>query len=127
MRKCFDRQRQPTPLEHIFRDYDEGPAWSRDLAYQEFGKLFVAEGMDKGLFEQQYGEERKARELQTAEELKRADFSIHFHTWTIDSMLAMFCQMKERYNLAFEFRLVLQNQDEVIFIFQKTVPYIKTP
>lgn len=122
MRRCFDRNRKPTSLEHIFRDYDEGPEWSRDLAYQEFGEIFVAEGMDKGLISKEFREKRSECVSQYSQQLKKIHFDIHFHAWTADSMLQMFCEIKARYHFSFEIKLMLQNQDEVIFVFQKTVP-----
>lgn len=125
MRRSFDRTRVQTPFEHILKDYEEGPAWSRDLAYAEFGKVFAAQGMDKGLFKKHVGSEREAFEAQQAKALSDADFSIHFHAWTMDGMQDMFLRIKRQFKLAFETRLMLQNGDEVIFIFQKTVAHVE--
>lgn len=126
MRHSFDNVRQPTPFEHLLRDYQEGPAWSRAMAYTEFSKIFVAHGMDKGLFPKRSGSDLLEFENQISEELDRANFSIHFHAWTMDGMIEMFSKMKNVFNLAFETRLVLKNNEEVIFIFQKTVPSVRT-
>lgn|SRR5574337_1188625 len=57
MRHSFDSVRQPTPFEHLLKDYNEGPAWSRSSAYAEFAKIFAAHGMDKGLFPRKTGTE----------------------------------------------------------------------
>jgi SAM-dependent methyltransferase len=124
MRRSFDRTREQTSFEHILRDYEEGPAWSRNQAYSEFAKIFVGSGVDKGLFKKVGGAQREAFELQQAQDLDSADFSIHFHAWTMDGMQDMFMQIKKRFNLSFETRLMLQNEDEVIFIFQKTVTHV---
>lgn len=121
MCRSFDRSRGQTSFEHIMRDYEEGPAWSRDQAYAEFAKIFVTNGMDKGLFEKVSGIQRDAFENQQAQALNNVDFSIHFHAWTMDGMQDMFMQIKKRFNLAFETKLMLQNEDEVIFVFQKMV------
>lgn len=125
MRRSFDRTREQTSFEHIFRDYEEGPGWSRDLAYAEFAKIFVTQGTDKGLFKKTSGAEREAFENQQAKALNEANFSIHFHAWTMDGMQDMFLRIKQRFKLAFETRLMLQNGDEVIFIFQKAVAYVE--
>ena len=122
MRRCFDAGREVTSVEHVIRDYEEGPAWSRSMAFRDFGKIYVAFGMDKGLVEHLHGEARTAREATEAERLDRKNFSIHFHAWTPDAMAEMFLAIKNRYQLSFETELMLQNQDEVIFIFRKTVP-----
>jgi hypothetical protein len=42
----------------------------------------------------------------------------------MDGMQDMFLRIKQRFNLAFETRLMLQNGDEVIFIFQKIVSHV---
>lgn len=122
MRRCFDVGREITNVEHVIRDYEEGPEWSRSMAFQDFGKIYVAHGMDKGLVEHLHGEARTAREKHEAERLNRKNFSIHFHAWTPDAMLEMFLTIKNRYKLSFEIELMLKNQDEVVFIFRKTVP-----
>src|SRR5574337_256636 len=62
----------------------------------------------------------------TAQELDRTDFSIHFHASTMDGMIEMFAKMKSIFNLSFETRLILKNNDEVVFVFQKTVPHVNT-
>lgn len=124
MRRSFDRSRTQTPFDHILRDYEEGPVWSREQAYSEFAKIFVSHGTDKGLFKKTCGSQREAFETEQAQILNKADFSIHFHAWTMDGMQEMFLQMKKRFNLAFETRLMLQNGDEVIFVFQKTVAQV---
>ncbi|MDR2128365.1 MAG: class I SAM-dependent methyltransferase [Burkholderiaceae bacterium] len=124
MRHSFDSVRQPTPFEHILKDYTEGPAWSRAAAYAEFSRVFAAHGMDKGLFPRRTGAELAAFEQEIAAEMEQTGFSIHFHAWTADGMVEMFAKIKSTFNLSFETRMMLQNNDEVIFVFQKTVPHI---
>lgn len=125
MRRSFDQTRKQTTFEHILRDYEEGASWSRDQAYAEFANIFVTQGTDKGLFAKTNGLQREAFEKEQAKVLNEANFSIHFHAWTMDGMQDMFMQIKRRFKLAFETRLMLQNGDEVIFIFQKIVPYVE--
>lgn len=124
MRHSFDCVRQPTPFEHIQRDYEEGPGWSRTLAYDEFAKLFAANGMDKGLFPRRSGAALSQFEGEIARELNTANYSIHFHAWTMDGMVEMFSRTKALYHLAYETRLILKNKEEVIFIFEKSVPHV---
>jgi len=126
MRHSFDNVRQPTSFEHLLKDYHEGPEWSRSMAYAEFSKIFAAHGMDKGLFPRKTSKELVAFEEDIAKELDNANFSIHFHAWTLDGMMEMFSKIKSIFNLAFEIKLIIKNNDEVVFIFQKTVPHIET-
>lgn len=125
MRRSFDQTREQTSFEHILRDYEEGSSWSRDQAYAEFAKIFVTQGMDKGFFKKMSGAQREAFEDQQAKALNEVNFSIHFHAWAIDGMQDMFFRIKHLFKLAFETRLMLQNGDEVIFIFQKTVAHVE--
>lgn len=124
MRHSFDRTRIPTPFEHLLQDYEQGPGWSRSMAYQEFAQIFASHGMDKGLFPRAHGPGLESFVQGQAAELEKADFSIHFHAWTMDGMQEMFLATKQHFGLAFETRLMAQNEDEVIFIFQKTVPQV---
>ncbi|MBV7455310.1 class I SAM-dependent methyltransferase [Acidovorax sp. sif1233] len=124
MRHSFDSIRNQTPFEHIHRDYEEGPSWSRELAYAEFAKIFAANGMDKGLFPRRSGDSLAQFESEISRELNTSNYSIHFHAWTMDGMMEMFSKIKNIYNLAFEIRLIIKNKEEVIFIFEKTVPHI---
>jgi len=126
MRHSFDRTRIPTAFEHLLKDYEQNPTWSRGAAYQEFAEIFASHGMDKGLFPRVHGSELETFIEQQAEALEKADFSIHFHAWTMDAMQEMFLKIKTHFNLSFETKLIVQNEDEVIFVFEKTVPQIKT-
>lgn len=124
MRHSFDKVRQPTPFAHLVRDYEEGPQWSRKPAYAEFAKIFAAHGMDKGLFPRRSGAALAQFESEAAAELDQADFSIHFHAWTMDGMQEMFLKIKQQFGLSFETKLMVKNNEEVIFVFQKTVPHV---
>lgn len=122
MEHSFDRIRTPTPFEHVWRDYTDGPAWSRPMAYAEFAKVFVDNGMAKGLFAQKSGADRSAFEDYVADELAQANFNIHFHAWRMVDMIDMFVQLKSKLNIGFDIELIRANGDEVIFVFRK-IPY----
>ncbi len=40
-RTNFDRNRAETPLEHLLRDHEEGPGWSRAQHYEEWSRLAI--------------------------------------------------------------------------------------
>lgn len=124
MRHSFDCIRSPTIFDHIKRDYEEGPQWSREFAYKEFAKIFCENGMDKGLFPRQSGESLERFESEIAKELNDSNYSIHFHAWTMDGMIEMFSKIKEVYKTSFETRLIMKNREEVVFVFEKTVPHV---
>ena len=120
MQHSCDRIRRPTPFEHVWRDYEEGPAWSRRQAFEEFAEVFVENGMDKNLFPQSSGDARAEFTRRVADDLERADFSIHFHAWRMPDMLEMFLQLHQRLNIGFRIELAQASGDEVIFIFRRT-------
>lgn len=75
-----------TPLEHMARDHDEGPAGSRQVHYLEWTRLVGgAEPRSAGVTEEQF--EDWAR--RTAVELEDSSFSIHFHVWTQEEFLGL--------------------------------------
>ena len=122
MQHSFDRIRQPTPFDHVWRDFVEGPAWSRGQAFEEFGRVFVENGMDKNLFPQKSGAALEEFQRYVASELDRTNFSIHFHAWRMPDMIDMFMRLKDRLHIGYTFELIKANGDEVIFIFRR-IPF----
>jgi SAM-dependent methyltransferase len=104
-RFTFDANRPVTPLEHIIRDHEEGPDWSRRSHYEEWARL-----IDK-----KEGEEAERH----ARELMEMDYSIHFHVWTPIEVLEMITFLKKGMKLDFDVELFCQNVDECIFILKK--------
>ncbi len=90
-RYTFDCSRPITALDHVIRDWREGPEWSRKQHYQEWARLV----------------ERVSKEQiqPRANILAQSNVSIHFHVWTADAIreLLIFYQS----NLRFDFEIVL--------------------
>jgi SAM-dependent methyltransferase len=104
MRYSFDRDRQVTPLEHLQRDYREGPAWSRRAHFEEWVRLV------NGVRD----EPQVEREVEV---LLAKGYSIHYHVWTQREMAELVRYLQERYPCDIE--LMLRNKGEVIFIIRK--------
>jgi SAM-dependent methyltransferase len=101
-RTKFDRNRTETPLEHLFRDHEEGPEWSRAQHYEEWSRLAI---------------ETPADEVAThAAQLEAEDYSIHFHTFTLTSFLALLLRAREAYGLPLEVVAAETNNHEFIVI-----------
>ncbi|MGD0199050.1 MAG: methyltransferase domain-containing protein, partial [Solirubrobacteraceae bacterium] len=79
-RFTFDRDRPATTLEHLQRDHEQGPQWSRREHYREWVSLVER-------FDPQDVEARAAK-------LDAEQASIHFHTWQLEDFLALlgYCQ-----------------------------------
>lgn len=107
-RYTFDRDRPLTTLEHILKDYREGPEQSKRQHFEEWARL-----VDKV--------QEPASVQGTVENLIKRNFSIHFHVWTQSEMLEMFLALKKQMGLSFDIEVCLKNKDEFILVLRKTV------
>lgn len=104
-RYTFDADRPVTPIEHILRDYEQGPAWSKHAHFEEWVRWV-----------------EKAKPEDTAkriEQLLAEDYSIHFHVWTQTEMLALLRAAQTHAGLRFDIELFLKRRDECVFILRK--------
>jgi len=105
-RTDFDRDREETSLEHLLRDHEEGPAGSRTQHYEEWSRFAI---------------KVPASEVAGhAASLEEQDYSIHFHTFTLTSFLALMLRSREAYGLPFEVIATETNNHEFIVIARKT-------
>lgn len=104
-RYIFDVDRPMTTLDHLIRDYKEGPEWSKVSHYEEYVRLVEKFPQEQVLARQQA--------------LIEIDYSIHFHVWTSEtfSELLFYCQKQ----LGFDFTIELfqQNSIEIVMILRK--------
>ena len=103
-RNSFDADRPVTTLEHLLRDYTEGPAWSKHQHFEEWTRLVNKVQDDE------------AAEREIAQNLA-IDYSIHYHVWTQAEMLELLVAVRKM--AGFEMELCLKNGPEVIFILRK--------
>ncbi|MCA1594049.1 MAG: class I SAM-dependent methyltransferase [Acidobacteria bacterium] len=106
-RYTFDVDRPITSIEHVVRDFDEGPAWSRQQHFEEWTK-FVDKVAD---------ETEAARHVS---DLMEKDYSIHFHAWTQAEMFELFATLKRKQGLSFDVEMFLKHAGECVFILRKT-------
>ena len=103
-RHTFDVNREVTPLDHLWRDYREGPAWSRAGHFEEWVRIV------EGVAEEEVG--RRARTLD------RAGFSIYYHVWTSDAFVAFLVDCAGA-RLPFELEAFQRVHHEFIAILRK--------
>ena len=103
-RFTFDRDRPVTPLEHLLRDHDEAPAWSRRQHYEEWARLVNNVRDSPGLQSE-------------VERLMATRYAIHYHVWTQLEMLEFILALRKMWS--FEVELVLKRKNEVIFILKR--------
>lgn len=104
-RFTFDRDRPTTPLEHLVRDYEEGPEWSREPAYWEWAQLVDKLDDVKAPYQ--------------VEHYMRIRYSIHFHAWTPLEVMEMFLHAQRALELPIDVRLFYQVDDQVIALLGK--------
>ncbi|MEG3866129.1 glycosyltransferase [Microcoleus sp. Z1_B2] len=104
-RYTFDRDRPLTPLDHLIRDYTDGPEWSKKDHYEEWVNL-VQKAPEKEV------EER-------VQHLLGIDYSIHFHVWEQSSFIELLLYCQQKLNLPFDIELIQKNEEEFICILRK--------
>lgn len=106
-RYSFDADRPQTSIDHILRDYQEGPEWSKRQHFEEWttyiGKLKDVEAEQHVL------------------NLMNIDYSIHYHAWTQTEIIELVATLKKKFSFGFEVELICKNMGEVIIILKKTV------
>jgi SAM-dependent methyltransferase len=105
-RHTFDIDRPLTSLDHLIRDYKEGPEWSKLGHYEEFIKL-----VDKP------PEDHVAARIQ---QLLDIDYSIHFHVWTSETFPEVLEYCQKQLGFCFTIEFSQENSMEVIMILRKT-------
>jgi ubiquinone/menaquinone biosynthesis C-methylase UbiE len=105
-KRCsFDANRPVTTLDHLLRDYHEGPAWSRRQHFEEWTRL-VNKVTD---------EVEAERQIVSNMEI---DYSIHYHVWTQAEMLELLVALRKM--TGFDMEIGLMHESEVIFILRKS-------
>lgn len=102
-RFTFDADRPSTTLEHVMRDYSEGPAWSKRQHFEDWSRMV-----------NRTPEEAVDHEV---EHLLQIDYSIHFHVWDAAALLEFVTAVQRQ--LRFELELFLRNGFETIVILRK--------
>ncbi len=105
-RFTFDSRRPITEIEHLARDYRDGPGWSREPAFVEYVR-FVD------------GIEDEAEAAARVERYMSIDYSIHYHVWTEFEMLELLVFLKKKIAISFDVELVFKHDFEIIMILRK--------
>jgi predicted SAM-dependent methyltransferase len=104
-RFTFDLKRPTTPLEHVVRDYEEGPEHARRAHFEEWARL--VDEVPEGDLERRVGQ------------LLAIDYSIHFHVWTQVDVLELLVALRDRFAVSYDLELAVRNEHENIFILRK--------
>jgi predicted SAM-dependent methyltransferase len=103
-RFTFDVARPCTTIEHIMRDFSEGPEWSKHQHFEEWSRLVNRRGS-------------QVEVEQEVEHLLSIDYSIHYHVWRSEELLELIVTLQRL--VQFELELFLRNGFETILILRK--------
>lgn len=109
-RFIFDKDRPITPLEHILKDYHEGPHNSKRAHYEEWVKYLGSSANLSGIHYDNISDE--------VNYLMKLEYSIHYHVWTQTEILEYILLLKKMFN-TFEVELFLKNISEIIIVLRK--------
>ena len=105
-RHTFDRTRELTSFEHLAKDHEQSPAWSRRGHFEEWVRAVDELSGD--------AVEPRARELMAM------NYSIHYHVWDHAAFFGFLVEARARYGLPFEIGCALRNGMESIFVLART-------
>ena len=105
MRFTFDRDREPTSLEHLIKDYKEGPACSRESHYDEWVR--IVNKLD--------GPEAESEKQRLIE----MNFSIHYHAWTAADIIDFLSYFNRTHKRDYQVECIERVGQEVICIVRK--------
>ena len=103
-RFTFDVDRPCTTIEHVMRDYTEGPDWSKRQHFEEWSRLVNKKSTDSEV-------EEEVRYLLSI------DYSIHFHVWSETELLELVAALHRL--VRFELEIFIRNGIESILIVRK--------
>lgn len=104
-RYSFDSERPLTSLDHLIRDYKEGPQWSQEAHFEEWVRLV---------------EKTNTNEVEKRiQQLLAIDYSIHFHVWTQEKFMELLLYCHEQAQLSLEIELIQKSLNEFITVIRK--------
>ncbi len=124
-RYTFDHLRQPTPIEHMIADHEQGPERSRSEHYREWAR-FVTDQASPAV-----GTAAQARSDEWVEdkarELEEAAYSIHMHVWTQAEFLRLILHCRERFDEGFDIEGSARQMIEFMVVLRKRGAFPELP
>jgi len=105
-RFTFDNERPVTPLEHLVRDHDEGPAWSRSEHFREWVRCV------EHIQDDVKAEARVRHLIETK-------YSIHYHVWSEMEVMEFVLMLGKRFKLPVDLEVLLKSNGEIVVILSR--------
>lgn len=107
MRHTFDRDREPTSVEHVLRDHEGGPAASRHAHYEDVVRMAMKV-------------EGEAAVAAAVADLEGRDFRIHFHCWSQTEFLQLLVTLQQRAGFPrFDVAEFVANEREMVVVLRR--------
>ena len=118
-RYTFDLHRPVTDIQHLLKDYQDGPEWSKRQHFHEWVKFVDFAFLMKRDIS---NDEALRPEIEASvDRYIGIDYSIHFHAWTQTEILELLQTLQRLPNFAsFEVEQVQKNGMEVITVLRRT-------
>lgn len=101
-----DAGRMLTSFEHVLRDFEEGPEWSREEHYRETGR--VIEQLDGEALEEHVSTSLRTRR------------NTHFHVWDFDNFAELLLRARSVIGVDYDIQEVISaGQNELISVMQR--------
>ena len=132
-RYTFDLNRPLTTIDHLLKDYQDGPNWSRKQHFQDWAKYVCLKYIEdsKDIEDSRDGTnlvrvstvDASTVEVSTidqeAQRYMDMNYSIHFHVWTQTEILELLTTLKRSLGFPLEVELFTKNKDEMIVVLKK--------
>ena len=104
-RFTFDVGRPPTTLDHLIRDYTEGPEWSCESHFREWVEIVC--------------QIRGDAQAEAVHDLMEKNYSIHFHVWTAATLLEFLVALPTTFGFRFAIEAAVRNGSETICVLRR--------
>jgi SAM-dependent methyltransferase len=108
-RFTFDNVRPVTPFAHVWRDYEEGPGWSRSFHFEEWARHCWQVDRAKS----------EAEILAQARHFETINYSVHFHVWSPTEILEIVAAFPHAGLLGLEMLVFHSTEHEMRMIFRR--------
>ena len=112
-RYTFDAHRPLTDIDHLLKDYHDGPEWSKRQHFLEWAKFPTL-----GYTSDNDGKSDPRIEA-VANQFMEQDYSIHYHVWTQTEILELLVTLQTKLHFAFDVEFFLKNKDEMVLVLRK--------
>ncbi len=106
-RYTFDKPRKVTPLDHVVKDYREGPEGGRREHFRDWAAGVGRAGLSEAEVERE------------ADRLTEINYSIHFHVWTQFEMVELIHWLRQKHGVDFDMELLCKLGEEFILVLRK--------